>query len=125
MLVSENPFSSPIKVRVEKPAQITAWPVSPTCNPTGTIVSAVSCSLDGDTLVASLTLVGSDFASGSTLEFSIDSIVNPNSMEPTDSFKLYLDTNDDYFIDKLETGLSVTMTSAGEIPTLQVAAEDT
>jgi len=69
-----------------------------------------------------LTLNAAELPDGSTLEFTIDAVKNPSSMAETGTFKIYLDTNDDYVIDMLETGLTVVMTAPGEIADMSVTA---
>jgi len=56
------------------------------------------------------------------VKFSIGSITNPLSFELTDSFKIYVSTTvqDNYYVNQIETGLSITNTQAGELTSVSL-----
>ena len=58
-----------------------------------------------------------EWASETTMKFSIGSITNPLSFELTDSFKIYLSTGvaNDYYVQQITEGLTITNTQAGEL----------
>ena len=118
--VSKNEY-----IKITPPDSITINPGGDQCKGTRNLQESLSCTLQDSSLY--LLIIPSpdperDLNPGDIIQFQVERITNPVSMEPTDSFKIYIATSitQDYYVNQMVTGLSILNTEAGRMKNVQV-----
>ena len=88
--------------------------------------AALSCTISDTSIYVRLNPIDVTtqvkWEAGDSVQFQVGSITNPMSFGLTDSFKIYVTTSmtQDYFINQLEQGLSISNTQAGTLANVQL-----
>lgn len=122
-LTITNTHDSGSKVIVTPPTGVTFSTTSSTCAPVSSNISGVACSEISSNIEAILTLTSTQ-AKGSVLSFTISNVKNPPTTQPTSTFMIYTYTSDGFFIDKRESGISISTTTAATITDIFIIASD-
>jgi hypothetical protein len=94
-----------------------------TCTAISGIDSGITCNANSTTLTINSGFQTAALALGSTVAFSVGNIRNPVSLEQTSSFTIKTLTDDDFNIDQVTSGVTLTMTSVNDINTIEITPE--
>jgi len=105
-------------VKIEPPSTIVVTPEADQCQGIQNLAPLLSCTISNKSIYVRLMPQDSatrEWATETTMKFSIGSITNPLSFELTDSFKIYLATGvgTHYYVQQINEGLTITNTEAG------------
>ena len=90
-----------------------------------TNIATVSCSyVSSNTFTVSLTFSGSTIAIGTTISFSLASVINPSTTKQTDTFMIYTYTSAGYAIDQKVSGISIQTTTGSNITNILISADN-
>ena len=122
-IVNKLNMPSSAYVEIYSPSGITL-PATPSCS-IGTGLSTVLCISESANVVkATLSFSIGTLTAGSGFSFKINSVKNAGTTKPSETFKVYSFTSAGYKIEKKETSLIVTTTTAGTISQITIAAID-
>lgn len=107
------------------PPSVVTFPSVPTCTSTSSLITAISCTIISSTNLQATLTMSSSATSSNALSFTVSNVKNPPSTLPSTTFLIYTFTSDSYGIDKKESGIAVTTTTAGTITNMIITAGDT
>ena len=124
-LQNTNEIPAGGKLTVMLPTQISIPDVSlseNTCaSESASVDMTIKCSINRQKLTVSDIFTSSNIPPNTMLSFSIAGVRNPLSMKPTSSFIIATTTNDDYEIDKISSGKTLTLDTPSDFLNIEIA----
>ena len=84
--------------------------------------NSFTCACTSSTIQVNNGFELSAFAAGGTISFDIQGIRNPVSLEPSSSFTMVTQTSTSYSIERLNSGITVTMTSTTSLQQVTISS---
>ncbi|CAI2377119.1 unnamed protein product [Moneuplotes crassus] len=112
-------------VTVDLPTQISipdAATSASSCASIAGFLTTISCAVSGSRITISNGFTSANLAAGTSISFSINGVLNPVSLSTSSSFTFTTYDSSNYQIDVRSSGITVTMTSVGELERVQLSA---